>query len=153
MKLALLVASCAVAVVACGGFEEIALNPQGAGAPGSGGSAGVSVTSPSGGGGSTSSAGSGATPGGGGPSAGRGGGGGQPIMMPSDGGTNPVDCADDDSCPSASPYCRADGNCVVCLNDSHCTVEETQCELVTGSCIDLGCPGGSANAGGNCSGM
>ena len=153
MKLALLVAGCTAALVACSGIEEIALNPQGSGA----GSAGASVTSASGGGGSTSqpsSAGSGVTPGGGMPStAGFGGGAGQPIAMPSDGGTNSVACADDDSCPGTAPYCRADGKCVVCLNDSHCTGEEAQCELVTGSCVDP-CPGsGGAESGGNCSGM
>ena len=155
MKLAPVIAACAVVLAACSGVEELALNPQGSGAGNAGASAAGSATDASGGGGASSlagSAGSAVTPGGGAPSmAGHGGAAGR-SSMPT-GGTNPVvACLSGISCPDASPFCRADGKCVACLNDAQCGGEDAQCELVGGTCITPDCAAGTGGeAGSDCS--
>ncbi len=121
--------SCLAAVVACGGAEELALNPVGIGGAATNGhvaDTGGDAPAPD----EPSSAGSsvasgGTTPISDGGEAGEG----------SDGEAGDACSGDADCVSEDAPRCSATATCVECLSDADCSQEKPFCDTQTGSCL------------------
>lgn len=124
----------AFVLVACGGVDELALNPQGHAA-----GAGGSQSAPAGDANGMSGAGSqGGTPisSSGGTMTGQATGGeesesegdaGKPALM--------SPCGSDDDCPvDGARRCADSGQCVACIEDDDCSNDASECDALTGTC-------------------
>src|SRR5258708_2127076 len=139
-RLAILYSS--LVVIACGGVDELALNPEGrAGTGGMGQGQSTNDTAGTGmQGGSAGTLGAVAS---------TGGSPGNPQPQPAQGGSNQIACVGDDDCVSVdAPRCDPTGRCVACTQDDDCG-DGSQCDVQAGTCH--ACANGQCLGGGGSS--